>query len=535
MKKRYIFSIAAVVLLATCIFIFLEYGNSHKIKSIKELFLSAEKVKKINISNILKDDAVSNNLKGIDSAYYIFDSSGKKLGVGFIVNTSGFRGNIKIAIGVDDESSRVTGIKIISQNETPHYGGNITEKWFTDRFINKSMDSFLNIVSLDAVDSQDVVQVTGATMSSKGVIDGVNTAIMAYNIIERNNIMEKPKLNVEDEKKGEEETFYIKYDGDKSIKITLNELKKFPVKKVKCILSKSTGTKTNITAEGPILKDVLEKYGVSMSRYEGIGITARDGYYALISKDIMENRDIILGLRFDGKDIPQDEKPIRVVIPEEFGVYWVKMVSDVELYSDIPQKNIKSVKMFYSLTENIKPYMFEYFGSKDESIEVSKILSKFKNVNSRGFFTMVSSDGLTKNETITMVKDRYYIKIGGEGAPMNVMANFKLGTNVKDMAFFSTTEDAVIFPEEMIKITGTLAIDKQSGMPLTKVLEKCGITGSIKAKFVLIAMDGRKMELRTGEIKNCILVLNDKKVTAIYKSPEGLKELDDLLEINKVE
>ena len=189
----------------------------------------------------------------------------------------------------------------------------------------------------------------------------------------------------------------------------------------------------------------------------------------MISKDIIQNRDIILGIRFDDEEIIREEKPVRVVIPDEMGVYWVKMVNRIELYTHISPKDIQNVHIFSSIVKDIEPYYYEYYGSKDESYLVGKILSKFDYVDVNGFFTMVGSDGLVKNETISMVRDRYYIKTGGENAPMNIGPAFKLGMNVKEMSHFSTTKDAVIFPEIMMKIIGEEDLPQGKGMNLGEV------------------------------------------------------------------
>ena len=72
--------------------------------------------------------------------------------------------------------------------------------------------------------------------------------------------------------------------------------------------------------------------------------------------------------------------------------------------------------MFNPLTEDIEPYYYEYYGSKDKAFEVGKILRKFDEVDEKGFFTMAATDGLEKNETISLVRQRYFIKVEGDNA-----------------------------------------------------------------------------------------------------------------------
>jgi len=531
MKRKYIYVIVAAAVILTAAAVFAN-GGAKEAEAVKSLFAGAEKLESFNIKKAGDAAFVEEHLQQVSKAYKVYDKNGNRLGTGFVTTGRGYNGSISVAVGIDSSSNRITGIKIIKHMETPEYGGHIEENWFIERFAGRSSASFLNLVTLDENSPQDIIQVTGATLSSRAVVDAVNAAISAYCMVELGQINAKPVINVEAEKKKEEETFYIKH-GDKSIQITMKDLKEFPTVKVDCTLSKSTGTKIDMTAEGPLLQEVLKKYGIDLFEYEGIGITGRDGYYAMVSKEIIDNSRVILGYIFNGKPIPEEEKPIRVVIPEEFGVYWVKMVSDIELYDDIPEKQIKSVKMFYALTQDIEPYGFEYYGSKDASIEVGKILAKFKNVNPKGFFTMASSDGLVKNESIAMVNNRYYIKIEGAGAPMNVSPNFKLGYNVKNIAYFSTTEDAVIFPNEMQKLTGTVKLGNEEGLPLEKVLEIAGIEGVAKKQFEAVDTLGESIKLSGEEISRCILVYKDKEVTLVCQDENGVKRLSNLLEINE--
>jgi Na+-translocating ferredoxin:NAD+ oxidoreductase RnfG subunit/DMSO/TMAO reductase YedYZ molybdopterin-dependent catalytic subunit len=534
MKKITVNILVAAAIIAALAFLYMDMRNKEQ-AAIKSFFAGAKRTEGLDLKKAGNEEFIKLNLSQVKRACRVLDASGNRLGTGFIVESDGYRRRIKVAVAIDSNNEKISGIKILRHNETPEYGGYITEDWFINRFSGRSPKSFLNLVALDESTPQDIIQVTGATLSSRGVVDAVNAAICAYQLVESGIAMEKPVFNTLEEKQEEEETFYIRYDGDKSIKMTMEDLKSFPYVKSDCILTKSTGTKINMTAEGPLLDEVLKKHGIDIYDYAGLGIKGRDGYYALVSKDIISNRQIILGNTFNGKAIPEEEKPIRVVIPEEFGVYWVKMVSEIELYDDIPEKNIRSVKMFDAVARDIKPYPFEYYGKKDNSIEVSKILGKFEHVDPKGFFTMASSDGLVKNESIAMVSSKgYYIKIEGEGAPMNVTANFKLGSNVKYIACFSTTADAVIFPQEMIKLAGTAKLAGTEGMPLDKVMEYAGMTGMTEKQYEIVDVEGNRMSIDGDSLKNCILLYEDKKVRALFDNGNETKEIRDVLEISEV-
>lgn len=533
-KKGMLMGLLVVVFFIGFISFQTQIANEKNIKeATKELFPKSIQTK--DVTGEFKKEYVKKNFPAIEKIFACQDKEGNDLGKVFVVDPVGYKGTIKIAVGIDEQRKETIGIKILSHGETDEYGGPVTEKWFLDRFKGKNVLRFLNLVKLDSIDSQDIVQITGATVTSKGVVNGVNAAIGAFNYIDTKREMSAVAKRVSKELWTDEtETFFINGGKKGKIQISMDELKKLPTVKSKCILKKSTGTEIEMTAEGPTLDAVLKHFGDELSTYKGMGITGRDGYYALVSKDILDQRKIILAYKIDGKPISEEEKPIRIVIPEEMGVYWVKLVGSIDLYEDIAKKDIQSIKMFDPLTKDIKPYMYEYYGSKDESIEIGKILRELENVNPKGFFTMVSSDGLIKNETIAIVLQRYYIKTTGKNAPMNIAPNFKLGMNVKNMAYFSTTEDVVIFPQEMMKLTQMKKIQGYEGMPLDEIMSNVGLMDMDQKSFELVGADGQKINISGEKANECILNYKDKTVTAMWNTKDGVKILEDLLEVNEI-
>ncbi len=85
------------------------------------------------------------------------------------VQVYGFGGTMTMTVGVDT-SGRVTGIAILSHSETRNMGTNaLTEEYF-DQFVGKS-----GTITTDGWNSVDVV--SGATSTSKAVLEGVNRAL----------------------------------------------------------------------------------------------------------------------------------------------------------------------------------------------------------------------------------------------------------------------------------------------------------------------------------------------------------------------
>lgn len=469
---------------------------------IGEVFSQASDIKEMK--EAMEDPFIQESFPAIEK---IFSING--LPAAFITSGTGYVGTIRTLVVMDNEKKRTAGIRILEQGDTPLYADPIKEGWFTDRFKGLELKEYLKLVVLDPEEPTDIVQVTGASVSSQAVLNNVNSAIGAWSYLTAGVKKETVRNSIAQEMwEKDENSFLIAWPDNRSVRVNIDDLKLFPQVTAKTILQKTTGVKINIEASGPLLADVLSKNGIDINEYEAIGITGRDNYYTMIGKDIIQSRQIILGTVFDGKEILREEKPIRVVVPDEMGVYWVKMVNRIELYTHISPKDIRNVHIFDALTRDIEPYYYEYYGSKDKSVLVGKILKKFSAVDPNGFFTMTGSDGLVKNETISMVRDRYYIKAEGENSPMNISPAFKLGMNVKEMNCFSTTTDAVIFPEVMLKVIGGENSPQSKEIVLKEVLEEAGMVLEEGDSLIVTDTSGKEYQLSGSELEGSVLIVS---------------------------
>lgn len=250
----------------------------------------------------------------------------------------------------------------------------------------------------------------------------------------------------------------------------------------------------------------------------------------MVDKEKLDVNQVILVWQVDGKALSDKERPVRIALPNELGPYWVKMVSNIDLYDEISPKDIEKVHMFNALTEGIEPYYYEYYGNKDKSIEIGKILARFDELDLKGFFTMSATDGLVKNETVSLVRSRYFIKVEGKNAPMNIAPKFKLGMNVKEMTHFSTTKDAVVFPEKMSLVVRTETLDGKEGLLLEDVLLTAGMRWDDMIDFTAVSTDNQEIDLSHQDMLNTYLVIDGDRVN-LYKDNSLL--LQDVLRIQK--
>ncbi|MDD4834077.1 MAG: molybdopterin-dependent oxidoreductase [Lutispora sp.] len=492
---------------------------------IKEILPQAGKIKVID--GALGNPVIKENFPAIEKVYSIDNKPSA-----FIASSTGYEGIIKMLIVINNEEEKIAGVRILIQGDTPLYAGPIEEEWFTDRFKGLGLLEYLNRVVLDPQKPTDIVQVTGASLTSQVVINNVNSALGAWNYLVANETKDPVDNFISQEMwQKDENSFELAWPDNNSIRITIDDLKEFNQVSTETILAKTNGVREDIKASGAVLKDILKKKNIDINAYEALGITGRDNYYSMISKDIIENRDIILATIVDGEEIPREEKPVRVVIPDEMGPYWVKNVSKIELYTHISPKDIQNLYIFKALVKDIEPYYYEYYGSQDESYLVGKILAKFGNVDQNGFFTMVASDGLIKNETISMVRDRYYIKTAGNNAPMNISPGFKLGYNVKEISSFSTTTDGAIFPEIMIKVIENEALPQGTAIKLKETLEEALMELDGIDKLKITDVNNKETIINADQLKNAYLIPKDNGADILVDSAL----IEDVLKISKLE
>ncbi len=103
---------------------------------------------------------------GEETAYAVYD--GDRL-VGYCVETvsSGFGGDMALTVGFHTDGS-IKGVSIVSMSETPGLGSRVGEDNYLDSYIGKSG----SLAFGEGVDA-----ISGATISSRAVLNGVNRAV----------------------------------------------------------------------------------------------------------------------------------------------------------------------------------------------------------------------------------------------------------------------------------------------------------------------------------------------------------------------
>ena len=108
------------------------------------------------------------------------------VGIAFDAIGSGFQGKISIMVGISTDFSKINGIKILEQIETPGLGTKIavdpTNKkdpsWFSNQFKGLTTLPIIEVVkNIKPSKPTEIQAITGATISSKAVVAILNNQI----------------------------------------------------------------------------------------------------------------------------------------------------------------------------------------------------------------------------------------------------------------------------------------------------------------------------------------------------------------------
>lgn len=102
----------------------------------------------------------------------------KKEVIGYVFSVlshDGYGGDIDVCIGISLDKT-ITGVEIVSLNETPGMGMRATEPAFIEQYKNKKVDAFV-VTKTGKSAENEIDAISGATVTSNAVTNAVNMAI----------------------------------------------------------------------------------------------------------------------------------------------------------------------------------------------------------------------------------------------------------------------------------------------------------------------------------------------------------------------
>lgn len=102
------------------------------------------------------------------------------IGYTFKVLPKGYGGEMNVLVGISIEGE-ITGLKVVGHSETPGLGAKSTEESFQGQFAGMSASTPLTVIKSGTAGDNQVQAITGSTITTQAVTDGVNAALEVFN------------------------------------------------------------------------------------------------------------------------------------------------------------------------------------------------------------------------------------------------------------------------------------------------------------------------------------------------------------------
>lgn len=113
----------------------------------------------------------------VKNAWKALDASDKEVGLVIEAAPAGYGGPIRMLVGVAADGSLIKAEVLSASGETPGLGSKTVEPRFIKQY--QGLKAGINLVKGKAPQGNEVQAITGATISSKAVTDGINAALAA--------------------------------------------------------------------------------------------------------------------------------------------------------------------------------------------------------------------------------------------------------------------------------------------------------------------------------------------------------------------
>ena len=131
---------------------------------------------------VTANDTVKQKINGKDFVFIIHKASqkGKEIGAAVESTTQGFGGDLKVLVGFN-ATGNILGYTILSTSETPGLGAKAQDQPFISQYNGKSIDNEIIVSKSSTGAENEIVAISGATITSQAVTDGINLAVEVFN------------------------------------------------------------------------------------------------------------------------------------------------------------------------------------------------------------------------------------------------------------------------------------------------------------------------------------------------------------------
>lgn len=112
-----------------------------------------------------------------DTVYRLYNAEDKLFAYAFIAEGQGYQGKIKMLSVIDSSLQTLEGIEVIESVETPGLGARIQEDFFKKQFKALAVTPAIEYLKDTPQKGNQIQAITGATVSSKAVVNILNKRI----------------------------------------------------------------------------------------------------------------------------------------------------------------------------------------------------------------------------------------------------------------------------------------------------------------------------------------------------------------------
>ena len=174
MKKNILVPTIALFIICLVATTLLAFANSVTAPIIEELAVQTEMESRKKVLT-LAEEFTDESSNGVSYALGV-DKDGKEIGMIFTTTAKSYGGEILVMTGVDMDG-KVSGVELLSINDTAGLGMNADSDDFKSQFVGKSGEIGLN--KNNPADNE-IQALTGATITSKAVTNAVNIALELF-------------------------------------------------------------------------------------------------------------------------------------------------------------------------------------------------------------------------------------------------------------------------------------------------------------------------------------------------------------------
>ena len=287
---------------------------------------------------------------------------------------------------------------------------------------------------------------------------------------------------------------------DEDFTVTVADLAALPTVERSASATRSNGERVSVDAVGPLLDTFLAQYGKQQSDFTSIRFSATDQYAISVDANLLANREIILAVSDNGQALSADDQPLRVVIPDERAMYWVRHLCRIDFASNEAESRCEKIVILTTAVKTLQSQDYQYNGVTDQAIAISDLFDSYVNDSAAATVQLTAADGLNKTETAANFRSGL-LKYTGTDAPRFVSDTLPEGMEIHDLTIIACGGTTFLTLDKLIAIYG----DAQ-GLDFFKLATLAGMPSA--EQYLIRTADGASITYNVDELSGALVSLD---------------------------